>query len=83
MLKEEFLRIEKIISKSSDPYVIKKKIADRFGLVLPEYINLVTEKQYRRSQSPIVTTSLESSPATSPHSPQYSPQYSHSPRAPK
>ncbi|GES84067.1 zona pellucida sperm-binding protein 4-like [Rhizophagus clarus] len=50
-----------------------KKIADEFGLILPDYINFMTEK-YRKSQSPISTiTSLESSPATSPHSPLRSP----------
>ncbi|GET02655.1 proline-rich protein 36-like [Rhizophagus clarus] len=73
MLKEEFLRIEEIINISPDPYKTKKKIADEFGLILPDYINFMTEK-YRKSQSPISTiTSLESSPAMSPHSPLRSP----------
>ncbi|GES89236.1 proline-rich protein 36-like [Rhizophagus clarus] len=73
MLKEEFLRIEEIINISRDPYKTKKKIADEFGLILPDYINFMTEK-YRKSQSPISTiTSLESSPATSPHSLLHSP----------
>ncbi|GES82636.1 hypothetical protein GLOIN_2v1883811 [Rhizophagus clarus] len=73
MLKEEFLRIEEIINISPDPYKTKKKIADEFGLILPDYINFMTEK-YRKSQSPISTiTSLESSPVTSPHSPLRSP----------
>ncbi|GES86139.1 hypothetical protein GLOIN_2v1883811 [Rhizophagus clarus] len=68
MLKEEFLRIEEIINISPDPYKTKKKIADEFSLILPDYINFMTEK-YRKSQSPILTiTSLESSPATSSHS---------------
>ncbi|GES76610.1 hypothetical protein GLOIN_2v1883811 [Rhizophagus clarus] len=73
MLKEEFLRIEEIINISPDPYKTKKKIADEFGLILPDYINFMTEK-YRKSQSPISTiTSLESSLATSPHSSLHSP----------
>lgn len=63
-------QIDRIINKASDPFTIKKKIADRFGLILPEYINLVAEKEYRKSQSPITTASspAESLP-TSPHSP--------------
>ncbi|GES84128.1 hypothetical protein GLOIN_2v1883811 [Rhizophagus clarus] len=73
MLKEEFLRIEEIINISPDPYKTKKKIADEFGLILPDYINFMTEK-YRKSQCSISTiTSLKSSPMTSPHSPLRSP----------
>ncbi|GES74174.1 hypothetical protein GLOIN_2v1883811 [Rhizophagus clarus] len=69
MLKEEFLRIEEIINISPDPYKTKKKIADEFSLILPDYINFMTKK-YRKSQSPISTiTSLKFSPVTSPHSP--------------
>ncbi|CAB4375717.1 unnamed protein product [Rhizophagus irregularis] len=46
------------------------KIADRFRFILPEYINLVAEKEYRKSRSPVTTASspAESLP-TSPHSP--------------
>ncbi|CAB4382485.1 unnamed protein product [Rhizophagus irregularis] len=63
-------QIARIINKASDPFTIKKKIADRFGFILPEYINLVDEKEYRKSQSPVTTASspAESLP-TSPHSP--------------
>ncbi|CAB4374303.1 unnamed protein product [Rhizophagus irregularis] len=63
-------QIARIINKASDPFTIKKKIADRFGFILPEYINLVAEKEYRKSRSPITTASspAESLP-TSPHSP--------------
>ncbi|CAB4398433.1 unnamed protein product [Rhizophagus irregularis] len=41
-----------------------------FGFILPEYINLVAEKEYRKSRSPVTTASspAESLP-TSPHSP--------------
>ncbi|CAB4381885.1 unnamed protein product [Rhizophagus irregularis] len=62
-------QIAYIINKASDPFTIKKKIADRFGFILPEYINLVAEKEYRKSQSPVTTASspAESLP-TSPHS---------------
>ncbi|CAB4392097.1 unnamed protein product [Rhizophagus irregularis] len=63
-------QIARIINKASDPFTIKKKIADRFGFILPEYINLVAEKEYRKSRSPVTTASspAESLP-TSPHSP--------------
>jgi hypothetical protein len=71
MLKESLSQINYIMSKASDPFAIKKKIADQFGLILPEYANMVAEKEYRRSQSPAVATPLESSPATSPHSPYF------------
>ncbi|CAB4396624.1 unnamed protein product [Rhizophagus irregularis] len=63
-------QIARIINKASDPFTIKKKIADRFGFILPEYINLAAEKEYRKSRSPVTTASspAESLP-TSSHSP--------------
>ncbi|CAB4399449.1 unnamed protein product [Rhizophagus irregularis] len=63
-------QIAHIINKTSDLFTIKKKIADRFGFILPEYINLVAKKEYRKSRSPVTTASspAESLP-TSPHSP--------------
>ncbi|CAB4386279.1 unnamed protein product [Rhizophagus irregularis] len=34
----------------------------------PEYVNMVAERQYKKSQSPILSTTLmESSPASSPY----------------
>ncbi|CAB4401260.1 unnamed protein product [Rhizophagus irregularis] len=40
-----------------------------FGFILPEYINLVVEKEYRKSRSPVtIASSLAESLPTSPHS---------------